>query len=132
MIALQSFFLIFFIVWWWIDDDKINFLCCCCSLLSIHAGLWELAQEADFDADELHSLRQELHHFQVKLDKFRHLEAEIRSVDERKNDEDVGGTNEKKTQGRLIMDKKLKKHMESIDHLQKDLELKIASRHSEL
>ena len=98
-------------------------------------GLWQLAQEADFDSDELDSLRQELHHFQVKLDKFQFLEQEIRSVDERhgnKADEVEELSGGEKTQGRKIMDKKLKKHMETIDHLQKDLELKIASRHSEL
>ena len=98
-------------------------------------ALWELAQEADFTDEELDSLRDELKHFQVKITKFKHLEAELKSVDQRHkkyHDDEEEDVKEVKTEGRKIMDKKLIKHQEVVEGLQRDLELKIAARHSEL
>lgn len=93
-------------------------------------ALWSLAMEADFSKDELESIRNELHHFEVRIQKLDFLERELKMVDERQ-----GGhlqEDREKTEGRKIMDKKLKKHLETVDQLQQNLEMKIVARHSEL
>ncbi len=51
-------------------------------------------------------------------------------VDERHGGEFAD--DESKTEGRKIMDKKLKKHMDIVDKTQRELEKKIAARHTEL
>ena len=90
-------------------------------------ALWRLAQEADFSYDELESLKQELHHYEKRLEKMRHLTAELKLADER-HDFDW----DEKTDGRKKMDRKLSKHVESVSRLHAELASKIAARHSEL
>lgn len=91
-------------------------------------ALWRLAQEADFSFDELESLKQELHHYEKRLEKLHHLTAELKLVDERHDfDWDHG-----KTDGRKKMDRKLSKHVDTVDKLHAELASKIAARHSEL
>jgi hypothetical protein len=92
-------------------------------------ALWKLAQEADFDGDELESLQTELRHFEHRLQKMNHLEAELRLLDER---HDGKMQDQDKTEGRKIMDKKMRKHEETASKMQKSLEAKIAARHAEL
>jgi len=79
-------------------------------------GLWKLAQEADFNDEELESLRQELHHYEQRMVKLHHLKADF-ETDER--------LEEKKN-------RKLAKHADSVDKLHAELAAKIAARHSEL
>ena len=98
-------------------------------------GLWKLAQEADFNADELHSLRKELKHYEQRLQKLHLLTAELDMVDKRRDDEnDVEKDEEiwEKTDGRKRMDSKLKKHKDTVDKLHSSLKNRIAARHSEL
>lgn len=93
------------------------------------AGLWRLALAAKFDPEELESLRQELVHYERKLDKMRFLKAELKLVDERhggKYDDDD------KPEGRRIMDRKLAKHTEEVVKIHESLESSILARHNEL
>ena len=98
-------------------------------------GLWKLAQEADFNAEELQSLRKELKHYEQRLQKLHLLTAELDMVDKRREDEnDVEKDQEiwEKTDGRKRMDSKLKKHKDTVDKLHNSLKNRIAARHSEL
>ena len=92
-------------------------------------SLWNLAQNADFNDEELESLRKELEHFNARIHKMRHLEDELKLVDERKRDFDDDGI---KTEGRKKMEKKMKKHQDTLDGIEEQLKSKIAARHSEL
>merc|ERR1712059_97347 len=73
------------------------------------AGLWRLALTAKFEPTELESLRQELVHYERRLEKMRFLEAELRLVDRR-----------------------LGKHTEEVAKLRESLESKNLARHNEL
>jgi len=68
------------------------------------AGLWKLALEAKFEPEELESLRQELAHYETRLEKMHFLEAELRLVDERHGGK-FGPDDDDKTEGRSIMDR---------------------------
>ena len=91
--------------------------------------LWKLAQDGDFSPSELESLRSELHHFETRLNKMHHLETELRMVDERHGEAFV---EDEKTEGRKIMDRKLRKHADEIEKMEMHLKRTIAARHSEL
>ena len=100
-------------------------------------GLWKLAQEADFNAEELESVRKELKHYEQRLQKMHHLTAELDMVDKRRGAdgfEDIENETEywEKTDVRKRMDSKLKKHRETVDKLHISLADRIANRHSEL
>ena len=85
--------------------------------------LWKLAQEADFDIKELESLKEEMHHYEKRLQKLQNLKTEIDlSVDQPDLNEFV--TKDK-------MGKKLAKHTDSVQKLHAELEAKIVTRHSE-
>jgi len=43
-------------------------------------GLWRLAQGADFTEEELESIRIELKHYEQRIKKMQHLEAELKLV----------------------------------------------------
>lgn len=101
------------------------------ALNHIFAGLWKLANHVDFTDEELESIKTELHHFEVRLAKLQHLQAELAEVDARRNDPNDLGDLEK-TQGRKIMDQKVETHKRKIEKMQKDLEYRITSRHTEL
>jgi len=95
------------------------------------SGLWKLAQEAKFEPLELESLRQELLHYESRLEKMRFLQAELRLVDERHGGK-YGFDDDDKTEGRGIMDRKLNKHIEQVAKLHETLESRIMARHNEL
>lgn len=96
------------------------------------AGLWRLALTAKFEPTELESLRQELVHYERRLEKMRFLEAELRLVDERHGGKYGIEGDEDKPEGRRIMDRKLGKHTEEVAKLHESLESKILARHNEL
>ena len=52
-------------------------------------GLWKLAQEADFNNDELESLRQELHHYEKRMEKLHHLKAEVTLQDNHRYEDKI-------------------------------------------
>merc|ERR1719447_2453434 len=95
------------------------------------AGLWKLALEAKFEPEELESLRQELTHYETRLEKMHFLEAELRLVDERHGGK-FGPDHDDKTEGRSIMDRKLEKHISHVAKLHETLEGRIIARHNEL
>merc|ERR1740131_411155 len=95
------------------------------------AGLWKLALEAKFEPEELESLRQELAHYETRLEKMHFLEAELRLVDERHGGK-FGPDDDDKTEGRSIMDRKLEKHISHVAKLHETLEGRIIARHNEL
>merc|ERR1712156_592134 len=84
--------------------------------------LWKLAQEADFDTAEMESLKQEMHHYEKRLQKLHNLKAEIDLVDQPDINEFV--TKDK-------MGKKFAKHEDSVKKLHAELEAKIITRHTE-
>ena len=92
-----------------------------------------LAQEADFSDEELQSLRQELQHFEKRIEKMHHLQAELKLVDSRHSkDFDTELNNGLKTDGRKKIDRKLEKTVDNIDKMHAELTARIAARHSEL
>jgi len=95
------------------------------------AGLWRLALKAQFEPEELESLREELVHYERKLEKMRFFEAELRLVDERHGGK-FGSDDDDKPEGRRIMDRKLSKHKEDVLKIHESLESQIMARHNEL
>ena len=97
-------------------------------------GLWKLAQEADFNSEELESMKKELKHYEHRLQKMHHLKAELKMVDGRREDREGWEEEDdwEKTDVRKRMDSKLKKHEDTVDKLHRTLEEKIAARHLEL
>jgi hypothetical protein len=87
------------------------------------SGLWRVAMEADFSDQELESLRQELEHYEKRLEKLRFLQAELELVDDRQ--ENYSDLDNEKTEGRRVMDRKLAKSRESVDKIHDHIETKI-------
>eukprot|EP00090_Calanus_glacialis_P042567 TRINITY_DN75476_c0_g1_i1.p1 TRINITY_DN75476_c0_g1~~TRINITY_DN75476_c0_g1_i1.p1 ORF type:complete len:337 (-),score=122.19 TRINITY_DN75476_c0_g1_i1:215-1225(-) len=95
------------------------------------AGLWKLALMAKFEPEELESLREELGHYERRLEKMQFIRAELQLVEERHGGK-FGFDDDDKMEGRRIMDKKLSKHTEAVAKLHESLESKIMARHNEL
>nr|CAD7399553.1 unnamed protein product [Timema poppensis] len=92
-------------------------------------GLWTIAVNADFTAEELESLRVELMHYENRLLKLRHMHAEAElGVDRRSGKESMVG----KTEGLQMMEDNIKKQARKVEKLHFDLETKIMQRHIEL
>nr|XP_021189070.2 alpha-2-macroglobulin receptor-associated protein isoform X1 [Helicoverpa armigera] len=93
-------------------------------------GLWKIAVAANFTTEELASLKVELQHYESRLLKLRHLQANNVSNRE-KHKSKVAGAGDKinhfEEQEQLI-----KKHSRKVEKLHADLESKILSRHTEL
>jgi len=94
-------------------------------------GLWRIALEADFSDEELESLKQELGHYEKRLEKLRFLQTELELVNQRR-DVNSSDLDEEKTEGRRVMDRKLDKSKDSVNKLHDHLEAKILARHKEL
>jgi len=93
-------------------------------------GLWKLAMESDFGPSELESLRVELMHYENRLLKLRHLQAEAALGSERHaNKEKLAGV---KTDGMLLMEETIKKQARKAEKLHLDLETRIMQKHIEL
>merc|ERR1712117_476133 len=95
-----------------------------------------LAKEVKADYDRLHRIATNANPKEFEDEVARSLwklanEAEFSMVDKRHGGE-FANEEENKTQGRKIMDKKLRKHVELVEKAQRDFERRIASRHSEL
>ncbi|KAF4532393.1 hypothetical protein B566_EDAN003845 [Ephemera danica] len=90
-------------------------------------GLWRIATQANFSAHELESLRVELMHYENRLLKLRHLQAEAQ----------MNSDKDKKSEGKpseaelLHMDK-IKKQARKAEKLHYDLEARIMQKHVEL
>nr|CAD7585877.1 unnamed protein product [Timema genevievae] len=92
-------------------------------------GLWTIAVNADFTAEELESLRVELMHYENRLLKLRHMHAEAELGSNRRSGKEsmVG-----KTEGLQMMEDNIKKQARKVEKLHFDLETKIMQRHIEL
>ncbi|XP_040581435.1 alpha-2-macroglobulin receptor-associated protein [Lepeophtheirus salmonis] len=93
--------------------------------------LWRFALDANFSEDELQDvIKKELILYEKKLNKIRHLEEELKMVDERQG----GKYNDFQdhSEGRKILDQKLKKHEEAIEELRIKIKHLILTRHTEL
>lgn len=88
-------------------------------------GLWKIATESDFNPDELESLRVELLHYENRLLKLRHLQAEAALGSERH-------AKKEKTEGLQLMEETIKKQARKVEKLHLDLETRIMQKHVEL
>lgn len=93
-------------------------------------GLWKIATESNFSPDELESLRVELLHYENRLLKLRHLQAEAALGSERHaKKEKMAG---EKTEGLQVMEETIKKQARKVEKLHLDLETRIMQKHVEL
>ncbi|XP_053593319.1 alpha-2-macroglobulin receptor-associated protein [Microplitis demolitor] len=86
-------------------------------------GLWRVAKSAQFTKNELESLKEELHHYQTRLLKLRHLHTQA-ALDAARNGKDYDPDNSTK--------QNIKKHARTVEKLHMDIESRIMERHSEL
>ncbi|XP_073952181.1 alpha-2-macroglobulin receptor-associated protein isoform X2 [Choristoneura fumiferana] len=83
-------------------------------------GLWKIATAANFTVDELESLKVELQHYESRLRKLRHIQADhVAAAGDKMDHFDE--------QQQMI-----KKHTRKVQKLHDELEGKILARHSEL
>lgn len=92
-------------------------------------GLWRIAVESNFSADELASLKTELLHYENRLLKLRHLQAEAALGQQRYGDKKVTGH---KSDGEEVMEETIKKHARKVEKLHDYLSKRITNKHSEL
>lgn len=88
-------------------------------------GLWKIAQAGNFSADELASIKVELHHFEAKFLKLRSMHAEHALSRERNKDLKPGDKHHDKLDE---FESKIKKQSRKVEKLQEDLELKLKIR----
>ncbi|KAK4881057.1 hypothetical protein RN001_004376 [Aquatica leii] len=93
-------------------------------------GLWKIALDADFTPEELESLRVELLHYENRLLKLRHLQAEAALNDDRRKEKEKlsGG----KSDGMLLLEDNIKKTARKVEKMHFNLEAKIMQKHIEL
>ena len=88
-------------------------------------GLWRIAQESNFTANELASIKVELHHFESRFLKLRQMHAEhALSLEKFKN----GDKHHEKIEE---LESKIKKQSRKVEKLQDDLEKRLRI-HAEL
>lgn len=92
-------------------------------------GLWKIALETNFSSSELESLRVELLHYEDRLLKLRHLQAEAALTDQHLKDLKAAGV---KSDGMVTMEDNIKKHARKVEKLHLNLETKIMQKHIEL
>ena len=93
-------------------------------------GLWRIAVAANFTVDELASLKVELQHYESRLLKLRHLQAEhITNVDKHRSKVAAAGDKVSNFDEQQQM---IKKHSRKVDKMHADLESRILERHTEL
>ncbi|KAK9881091.1 hypothetical protein WA026_014434 [Henosepilachna vigintioctopunctata] len=90
-------------------------------------GLWTIALESNFTSDELESLRVELLHYENRLMKLRHLQAEIALNEEKHlaHKKSLGG----KPADEPFIKEQIKKHARKVDRIHNDIESRIMERH---
>lgn len=94
-------------------------------------GLWRMAVNSNFTPDELESLRVELMHYENRLLKLRHLQAEaVLGAERRKAKAELPPG--EKPENILDHEILIKKQSRKVEKLHEELESRILSRHSEL
>lgn len=92
--------------------------------------MWKIAIETQFTPDELESLRVELMHYENRLLKLRHMQAEAALNAEKYGEKlNVAGD---KTHGIQMMEDNIKKQARKVEKLHLDLETRIMQKHVEL
>ncbi|KAG8037709.1 hypothetical protein G9C98_005920 [Cotesia typhae] len=86
-------------------------------------GLWRIAKAAQFTKNELESLKEELHHYQTRLLKLRHMHNQA-ALDAAQNGKTYDPDNTTR--------ENIKKHARTVEKLHANLESRILERHSEL
>ncbi|XP_063995442.1 alpha-2-macroglobulin receptor-associated protein [Diachasmimorpha longicaudata] len=86
-------------------------------------GLWRIAKQAQFTRDERASLKEELHHYETRLLKLRHLHTEA-ALEAARNGKKYDPDNSTKHN--------IKKHARTVEKLHATIESKILERHVEL
>ncbi|KAB0800435.1 hypothetical protein PPYR_06175 [Photinus pyralis] len=93
-------------------------------------GLWKIALDTNFSPEELESLRIELLHYENRLLKLRHLQAEAAlNEDRRKEKEKLSGG---KSDGILMLEDSIKKQARKVEKIHIDIESRIMQKHIEL
>ncbi|XP_044757649.1 alpha-2-macroglobulin receptor-associated protein [Coccinella septempunctata] len=90
-------------------------------------GLWKIAVESEFSPDELESLRVELLHYENRLMKLRHLQAE-QAINEEKFNLHKAALGSKPGDESFVKDQ-IKKHARKVEKIHLDLESRILERH---
>lgn len=91
-------------------------------------GLWRIAQQSNFTADELASIKVELHHFESRFLKLRQLHAEHALTMEKYKHAKIDGKHHDHVDE---LESKIKKQSRKVEKLQEDIENRL-KRHSEL
>ncbi|KAF7286765.1 alpha-2-macroglobulin receptor-associated protein [Rhynchophorus ferrugineus] len=93
-------------------------------------GLWRIALESNFSNSELQSLKEELLHYENRLLKLRHMQAE-HAVNEDKYNKKQKFSGEK-NHGFKMMEENIRKQARKVEKLHLDIETKIMQKHIEL
>lgn len=93
-------------------------------------GLWRMALEANFSPDELESLKVELLHYENRLLKLRHIQADAAINEEKyKKIKSMAGS---KLSEYDVTNDQIKKHAKKVEKIHLDLEGRIMQKHIEL
>ncbi|KAJ8920467.1 hypothetical protein NQ315_005335 [Exocentrus adspersus] len=95
-------------------------------------GLWKIALESNFTPSELDSLRTELRHYENRLLKLRHLQAEHALHEEKyktKQKMNIAGA---KSDAASLMHDTIKKQARKVEKIHLDIETRIMQKHIEL
>uniref|UniRef100_A0A1E1VXM2 Alpha-2-macroglobulin RAP C-terminal domain-containing protein n=2 Tax=Pectinophora gossypiella TaxID=13191 RepID=A0A1E1VXM2_PECGO len=93
-------------------------------------GLWRMATAANFTVDELASLKVELQHYESRLLKLRHLQADhVSNVEKHRSKVAAAGDKMDHFDDQQQM---IKKHSRKVEKMHDEIEGKILSRHNEL
>ncbi|KAL3278186.1 hypothetical protein HHI36_013525 [Cryptolaemus montrouzieri] len=90
-------------------------------------GLWRIALDSNFTADELESLKVELIHYENRLLKLRHLQADT-ALNEEKYRIHKKAVGSKPVEESFIKDQ-IKKHTRKVEKIHLDIESRILERH---
>lgn len=95
-------------------------------------GLWRIALQSNFSSSELESLRIELLHYENRLLKLRHLQAEHALHEEKYKEKQKMNIAGGKTNAASLMQDNIKKQARKVEKIHLDLETRIMQKHIEL
>ncbi|KAJ8935950.1 hypothetical protein NQ314_012572 [Rhamnusium bicolor] len=95
-------------------------------------GLWRVAIESNFSPSELHSLKVELLHYENRLLKLRHLQAEHALNEEKYKEKAKMNISGAKSSVASLMEDNIKKQARKVEKIHLDIETKIMQKHIEL
>ncbi|KAJ8954979.1 hypothetical protein NQ318_000410 [Aromia moschata] len=95
-------------------------------------GLWKVALESNFTPSELESLKTELLHYENRLLKLRHLQAEHALHEEKVKEKTKMNIAGGKTDRASLMEDNIKKQARKVEKIHLDIETRIMQKHIEL